>query len=276
MKIVDHYLCDDDGNRYPFRSTPNMSNRALQPQYLIMHYTVSSAVEPTVKWLSNPRARASAHLVIGRDGSVTQMVPFDKVAWHAGRSGWQGLVGMNNYSIGIELVNLGPVKRAGEEWASAFGQKVPTNEVLEAKHKNETMMTAWQLYTPEQLMTSLEIATTIVQHYEMTDILGHDDIAPGRKRDPGPAFPMEGFRSRIFGREDVTQDDNIYRTTANLNIRSGAGTHFTTITKDALPQGTRLHILESDGVWRHVDVLDVIEGINDLTGWVHGRYIEAV
>lgn len=276
MKIVDHYLCDDEGNRYPFRSTPNMSDRDLQHEYLIMHYTVSATVEPTVKWLSNPRARASAHLVIGRDGSITQMVPFNKVAWHAGKSSWQALVGLNNYSIGIEMVNVGPLVRTGDGWASTFGQAVPMNEVLEAKHKNETMVSTWQLYTSEQLMAALEAATTIIQHYEMKDILGHEDIAPGRKRDPGPAFPMEGFRSRIFGREDVTQDENTYRTTANLNIRSGAGTHFSTITQAPLPQGTRLHVTESDGVWKNIDVLDIIEGMNDLTGWVHGRYIELV
>lgn len=82
-----------DGENVRFVSTPNMGGK-VQPLYLIMHYTAGPTAEGAISWLANPAAKASAHLVIDRDGTVTQMVGFDRVAWHAGKSRWQDLEGM--------------------------------------------------------------------------------------------------------------------------------------------------------------------------------------
>ena len=91
MKIIDHRLCDDRGNPVRFEESPNASN-GIQPEYCVLHYTAGASAESSVRWLCNPEAKASAHLVIGRDGSITQLVAFDRKAWHAGKSEWRNRV----------------------------------------------------------------------------------------------------------------------------------------------------------------------------------------
>ena len=93
MKISNGRLCHDDGTPYNYRESPNKRG-LLKPSYLVIHYTAGRNAASTINWLTNPDARASAHIVIGRDGSITQLVPFNRIAWHAGTSQWEGLSGM--------------------------------------------------------------------------------------------------------------------------------------------------------------------------------------
>ena len=79
---------------------------------VIIHYTAGTSAKGSAAWLCNPQAGASAHLVIGREGEIYQLIPFTTKAWHAGVSQYQGRKGFNNYSIGIELDNAGPLKRS--------------------------------------------------------------------------------------------------------------------------------------------------------------------
>lgn len=278
MKIKNHRLYEDDGQPVEFIPTPNVSSYALQPQYLVMHYTAGKTVRSAVNTLTNPRVSASAHLVIGRDGSVVQLAEFNKVTWHAGRSAWQGLNGLNKYSIGIELDNAGKLEKSQDgAWHAWYGDVIENEQVLESPHKNyPTIPYGWQLYTPEQLLITLEIAELIVHEYNLKDIVGHDDIAPRRKTDPGPAFPMESFRSRILGRADTDEDQGIYRTKANLNIRTGPSTSYPKLDVAPLPKGVRLEIIDVEGIWKMVEVLDEVKGETDISGWVHGKYIERV
>lgn len=278
MKIVDHQLCQDDGTPYPYQPSPNVGGQLSELYYLVMHYTAGPSAEQAVNWLTNPAARASAHLVIGRDGGITQLVKFDTVAWHAGRSSWNGLSGLNKYSIGIELDNAGPVTRSGNQWKAWFsGGVYEDNEVIEAIHKNRSTMQGWQLYTPDQLYAALEVSAVLTQHYQLRDILGHDDIAPRRKTDPGPAFPMDAFRSRLFGRDDEAENEkSAYETTITLNIRSGPGTQHGLVEGGPLPRGTRVMVEEVEGNWCFVEVLDDVDGMMDLEGWVSAKYIRQV
>jgi N-acetylmuramoyl-L-alanine amidase len=150
MKIVNHRLCHQDGTPYPFAASPNKGGK-MQPQYLIMHFTAGRGFDSAVSWLSNPQAKASAHLVIGRDGQMTQLVPFNIVAWHAGASAWQGLTGLNSASLGIELDNAGRLKREGGRWRVWFKEVYPDDDVLEAVHKHDPLGDApsgWHIYTP--------------------------------------------------------------------------------------------------------------------------------
>ena len=122
MKITDHRLFKDDDAPYPFVGSPNSSGD-LTHEYLVMHYTAGRSAEESIKWLANAAAKASAHRVIGRDGSITQLVPFNIKAWHAGISSWEGRSGLNSYSIGIELDNAGRLTRHGSKWRAWFGEE---------------------------------------------------------------------------------------------------------------------------------------------------------
>ena len=125
----------------------------------------------------------------------------------------------------------------------------------------------------EQLLAAAEVANLLVRHYGLEDVIGHDDIAPERKTDPGPAFPMAAFRARVMGRGDDTPSVVRAQVTTALNIRTGPGTGFEKLPASPLPAGTKVEILAQQGAWRQVLVLDVIDGDADIEGWVHSRYL---
>lgn len=273
MKVINHLLYTDDDKQVPFVRSPNIQ-RGLKPAYIVIHYTAGNTVAGAVATLTNPSAKVSAHLVIGRDGSITQLVPFDTIAWHAGASSWDGLTGLNQYSFGFELDNNGRLNRKGSQWASIFGHIIPDDQVLVATHKNGKGPFGWQTYTEPQLLATIEASQALFDAYHLLDVVGHDDIAPLRKYDPGPAFPMDSLRAKIVGRAENAPP--VYETIGNLYIRTGAGSQFKTLIKKPLPKGTHLEKLEVDGNWMHVSVLDVIDGAMDLDGWVYSRYVTRV
>jgi N-acetylmuramoyl-L-alanine amidase len=278
MKVNQHRLIDDRDAGVPFRQSPNCGG-ALEARYAIIHYTAGRSAESAANWLCNPRAKAAAHLVIGRDGSVIQLVPFNVVAWHAGASAWQDgdkrIVGLNRFSIGIELDNPGRLVRRGDRWRSlSLGTEYADSEVIEATHKNETRPSGWAVYPAEQLDTLFEVCAALIEAYSLRNVMGHDDIAPGRKSDPGPAFPMDSFRTRLFGRAGDDEPDR-YVTTTQVNIRLGPGTEHACVVVNPLPVGVKVEVLASEGSWRRVDVLDAVAGVSDIQGWVHHRYLRA-
>lgn len=109
--------------------------------------------------------KVSAHLFIERDGKVTQFVPFDARAWHAGGSSFDGVAECNNYSIGIELEGTDDLPYSDAQYRAL--EKV-----------SRQLLLSYPKLTPER-------------------ITGHADIAPGRKTDPGPAFDWQRFRKSL-------------------------------------------------------------------------------
>jgi N-acetylmuramoyl-L-alanine amidase len=199
MKIANHRLIA--GEAVTFVGTANQS-AGIRPLYLVMHYTAGLGLDGTVAWLRNPAAKASAHLVIGRDGRIVQMVAFNRKAWHAGLSRWGDIEGLNAYAIGIELYNAGRLQRRGDgAWVHPVsGRVLPASEIIEAQHKAEAGPAGWHAFPEAQLRAAAAVARALHDRYGFIDILGHDDIAPGRKVDPGPAFPIASFATQVMGR----------------------------------------------------------------------------
>jgi N-acetylmuramoyl-L-alanine amidase len=198
LKILDHRLVNDENAPLRFQPSPCIGKGQLDPKYLIIHYTEGQTLAGAVITLTTKENKVSSHVVIGRDGTVVQLVPFDKIAWHASVSSWNGLQDMNQYSIGIELDNAGMLQKSPQGWRASFGRIYPDKEVLEAVHKFGTKKVGWHTYPTEQLKACQDVAVALVKQYGLEDILGHDDIAPKRKWDPGPAFPMEDFRKEVM------------------------------------------------------------------------------
>ena len=205
---------------------------------------------------------------------MTQLVPFDRVAWHAGRSEWAGYTGLNQYSIGIEMDNAGRLIRRGNKWRAWFGREYDETEVIEAVHKNESKPAGWHVYTPAQIEAVVNLANVLAKRYGLQDVVGHDDIAPMRKSDPGPGFQLESLRASVLGRKD--DDPEIYETTVRLNIRSGPGSSYDELDGSPLPRDTRIEVKGSKGAWRFCDVLDQPDDVAGMEGWVHGRYLRPV
>lgn len=249
--------------------TPNKDG-IIVPDYLIVHYTAGSDAESSVSHFQDESAKASAHLVIGRDGRVWQLVPFNMKAWHAGVSSWGGRDGVNSFSIGIELDNAGKLQKVGDEYQAWFGKRYPVSEILWARHRNESEDACWHVYTQPQIARLLDLAKLLVAQYGLKDILGHDDIAPGRKVDPGPAFPMESFRASVLGRKADAQD--FYRVTPSLlNVRSGPGAQYQTAAPP-LPAGAQVQLVEMQLLWAKILLTDG----SQTDGWVRNSFIQKI
>jgi N-acetylmuramoyl-L-alanine amidase len=278
MKIQDHQLVpENDEENIRFEKTPNQSgpfNDHL-PDTIIIHYTGGNSIESSVNWLKNPKANASAHVVVGKTGEIVQMVPLNIIAWHAGASRWKGRQRLNNYSIGIEIDNAGLLEKRAEGYYTYFDKRMSNQKVVLARHKHGDEEKAWEAYNEKQIATVEEICRLLKDTYNINEILGHDDVAPGRKIDPGPAFPLQKLQDKIlFGRTDENpyfgdlETSMGYRgvvTAEYLNIRSKPNISSLKIT-DPLPRGTRVKILKQKNEWFYVDV--------DISGWVHKNWIK--
>ena len=104
FSIVNHRLMG--GGVVHLVSAKN-TRRLEGPDMIVLHYTAGTSAESSALFLTRPEVSASAHVVIGREGEVFQLVPFNIEAWHAGKSWYAGRGGVNRYSIGIELDKLG-------------------------------------------------------------------------------------------------------------------------------------------------------------------------
>ena len=131
MKVRNHRLIGGDGSAVPLKQTPNRSGKLVggAPKYLVIHYTAAGAAAGSIRHLTSKAARASAHLVIGRDGDVTQLGRFDEKLWHAGTSRWKGILGLNGHSVGIELANWGKLSGGSGGWKTWTGGAVDDGTV---------------------------------------------------------------------------------------------------------------------------------------------------
>ncbi len=268
LSIQNHRLV---GDPVSFRQTPNVGG-PLSPRYLVLHYTAGRSLESSVESLctKKPQGNASAHIVLGRDGRIVQLAPFNVVTWHAGESQWAGLTGLNQHSIGIEMDNAGLLSREGDRYVSWFGKAYPSSEVRLAAHRHGGGEKPWHTFTEVQIERALELSDLLVAHYGLQDVLGHEDIARGRKTDPGPAFPLAAVRSRAMGRTDDAPV-RLRTTVAGLNIRSGPAASFA-LAAEPLKLGTELLLLEAQDRWSHVAVV----GPTDLEGWVSNAFVAKV
>ncbi|MCU4177093.1 N-acetylmuramoyl-L-alanine amidase [Carboxylicivirga sp. N1Y90] len=270
LSISDHLLKGDGIIPYLLEHTKGGEFQSSYPDSVIIHYTAGGSAESSARHLRNKDVKASAHLVIGRAGEIYQIVPFNYQAWHAGKSKYGSRVGYNKFSIGIELDNAGVLTKAGTEYVSWFGKKYQQNDVLQARHRNEQDLKYWHLYTPEQIAACERVVKLLIENYGIKEILGHEEIAPGRKQDPGPAFPLDRFRNRLLF-EDRADDEtplkgkNYKVTASQLNIREGAGGQFKKVAQP-LKKGSEVTILEEKDGWCKVKTT--------ITGWVSKGHLD--
>ncbi len=240
-----------------------------RPDSIVIHYTAGRNAATSAAFLAGD-VKASAHLVIGRDGAIFQLVPFNIIAWHAGESSYNGISGFNAYAIGIELDNAGPLTPVGNIFESWFKGKYPANEAFYGIHRNENTARYWHTYTEKQVAVCEEICGLLIREYKIKSILGHEEISVGRKTDPGPAFPLDTFRERLLEHDRSGSQAEFVSFAARvaadkLNIREGAGpTH--KLTAQPLKEGQEVTVLAEENGWYKVKT--------EITGWVSKGYIK--
>ena len=149
-------------NKFKTRFSPNFSSRKKKIKYIIIHYTGMESLSDTLELFVSTKSKVSCHWLISRRGVLYKIVEENKVAWHAGISYWKGEKNLNSSSIGIELENQGH----GREY------KPFTNS---------------QLLVLEKLIKRIKIEYNL----NSVDVIGHADVAPFRKSDPGELFDWE-------------------------------------------------------------------------------------
>ena len=157
-----------------FHFSPNFSKKKRKVKdikFVILHYTGMQSEIESLNRLTNPKFKVSCHYLINRKGKIIQMVKDSNIAWHAGKSKWKKFKDLNQCSIGIELVNRG--------------------------HK-----IGYQDYSKNQINSLLKLCKDLKNKYSIKkeNFLGHSDIAPLRKMDPGEKFPWKKLSKHNFGR----------------------------------------------------------------------------
>ena len=149
-------------------------------KFVIIHYTGMQSEIESIKRLKNTKSKVSCHYLINRKWLVFQMVKDNKVAWHAGKSKWKAFKNLNENSIGIELVNKG----------HEFG---------------------YQNFSENQIKNLVDLCKFLKKKYKINEenFLGHSDIAPLRKLDPGEKFPWKKLSKYNLGYWPNNNDRNL-------------------------------------------------------------------
>ena len=278
MTIQDHVL---EGNDVDTRylDCPKRGGKITGPDTIIIHYTGGNGAEASAHYLYSSGVKASAHLVIDRQlPKILQLVPFDTVSWHAGRSSYtfpdgSERSGFNGFSIGIELDNAGPLVKTGSGYLAWFGKSYQEEDTFFGTHKHQTEPGYWHAFSESQIARLLEVCRLLMTSYPIKYVLGHDDVSPRRKIDPGPAFPMEQFRKHLLDLDrdqdgpEVAHEKAGRVTSPGLNVRSGPSAQHTTIA-DPLSYNQAVAILEQREGWYRVRASIEVEG------WVSSRHVE--
>jgi N-acetylmuramoyl-L-alanine amidase len=142
--------------------SPNFDVRTAPPDMVVLHYTGMPTGEEALARLCDPEAKVSSHYLVEEDGRVFRLVPEERRAWHAGRSSWKGERDVNGLSIGVEIVNPG----------HEFG---------------------YRPFPEAQVAAVIDLLADIRARWIIDDdrIVGHADVAPDRKEDPGELFPWK-------------------------------------------------------------------------------------
>ena len=238
IRIINHKLTGDE---FYWESTPNMGG-VIVPEILVLHDTAGRLDKfNSVGWLRQKRAKASAHLVLERDGTWTQMVPFNRKAFHAGKSNYRGRANVNNFSLSIEIVNVGRMDEDGMTW---WKQDFSDHEGLKCLETKEHGSGCWLDYTEAQLSEIRKMSHALVDKYNLKDIVGHFEVSPRRKVDTNPLFPLEQLKAEVFGRDDYDYDGYV---TVNLRVRERPDTDSKIV--DTLKAGTEIDIVSRAGDW---------------------------
>lgn len=220
LKIKNHRFAEE-----PFNAA-RWTGGVITPTVLIFHDTAGRLDKfNSARYLQDNPSKVSVHLVLERDGSVEQQVPFNRRANHAGRSSYNGREGCNDFTIGVEIVNPGKMTAGKKGFARAwYGQEFDIEEYgIQEIETKEHGAGYWMPYTEAQIEAAQAIGVALFGHYDsLIDIQTHWYISPGRKVDTNPMFPLEHVRSRVMGREDFASD--------------AADRHSLEVTKDATLQ----------------------------------------
>ena len=175
--------------KFVTNNSPNYSTKIKKKKnikFIVIHYTGMQSERACIERLSDNKSKVSTHYLINRVGNIIKMVNEKNTAWHAGKSKWKNFINLNDQSIGIELVNKGHQFR-------------------------------YENFSKKQISKLILLCDFLIKKYKIkkTSILGHSDIAPLRKRDPGEKFPWQFLSQKKIGYWHAVNKKNIKKQSLN-------------------------------------------------------------
>ena len=174
MEIIENLLF---GDNVKYLQCSKCKVKLSRVDTIVLHSTVGAGAISSALYLGRPDTSVSAHVVVGRDAEVFQLLPFDVKAWHAGKS-----------------YNAGELQRVGDRYYSSFGREYSPDQVYTTEEEGRARY--WHSFTEGQFGTTEEICSLLKECYGIKYLVRHSDITP-RKTDPGPAFPFDELRKRL-------------------------------------------------------------------------------
>jgi N-acetylmuramoyl-L-alanine amidase len=282
MKITNNMLEENASEKIVISKSANMGD-LIDPDYVVIHYTATDTARSAIDWFMNTKnnpGRIAAHIVLDFDGTITQLVPFNRKAHHAGTSTWDGVDFFNSHSIGIEVVNAGFVEKSAN---GSFRRRIgrdkngkdifhnypagDNSKIIKADHKHKFWTAKdnhhWFSYPEAQLQALYKLCKVLFEKYQLVTAVGHDDISPARKPDPGPAFPWDEFKANVFGSTNNT--GKIFKVnTADTSFRNEPSTNGALLKK--LQPGYEVGLIETNGQWSKVYLVDKTSDILQKQG----------
>ena len=249
-----------------------------RPVGILLHYTAGGTAAERLAGKGG--SNVSCHFAVGRKGDVHQCGDLDQRLWHAGESFIAGMSMLNDWYIGIEQANYGYWRTwKPSEWPKDFPKTTALAEKegwLRRVHKydavhNPSRSLFWEPY-PESLLAKTEaICRWLLENIPtIKNIHGHDDVSPGRKSDPGPAFPMNRFRNLLMPEDSSKPSRYKVQVSDFLNVRASPSALAEKREWGPLKDGDIVEYLREDGSWF------MIQNKDGKDGWVNSLYLRRV
>jgi N-acetylmuramoyl-L-alanine amidase len=257
-----------DVKRYYGRNPNSRGSFASgRPVGIICHYTAGG--HAAERLAGRGGSNVSAHFTIDRNGDVYQCGDLDQRLWHAGVSHIKGMTGLNDWFIGIEQANFGFWRNEPGLPTLAKAQEVGW---MKLKHKNDPSRELWWEPYPEPLLAATErVCRWLIDEIKTIKIIcGHDDVSPGRKSDPGPAFPLARYRNILMPDNQSTPPKYKVVVSDFLNVRASPGATAEKRDWGPLQNNEIVEYLREEGSWY------MIRNKDGKEGWANSLYLRRV
>jgi N-acetylmuramoyl-L-alanine amidase len=274
MDIINNRLVDDAGDEH--YTAGNYVGPIIVPKYVIIHATATaSPFDRNVGAFTIPSYKASIHLLMGRGGEFHQFVPFNAAAGHCGANHWDSVGhSMDLHSIGIELLNAGPLDSDGQ--GGYYKRTFHVDYTIPENDRELVNNRWWQSFPDAQIETALTVVKLLFQTYQgLRDVLKHSEINTSGLREncPGPAFPMQRFHANVLGLDENLPITRVHITNRYSHLYTGPGEENDRVLSEGLPRNIDLGVLHEENGWSYVHVFRYPAENLLLTGWIQNHRI---
>lgn len=200
MKLIDHTLIQNGSPLHQATSSLPSGRRrkALESVDLVIIRTSQDQLTQHTDHINEHIVEPTSHVLINRDGLIIQSIPFNEQVGKPLQGSWEGMGDLTSRSVVIALQNSGRLSKTADIYSSSCGRSFDATEVFTGIHQNEESLSYWQKFSESQIQVAEKIIRCLASTYQVKYILGNEEVCPGLKTDPGPAFPLEILRRKIM------------------------------------------------------------------------------